>query len=191
MQKRSMIWFGALGAAVLALSLLFALPSKEPVYAGQPLSFWIDQLPARLVMTNGSSEAYPGDYATLAEAQADQARVLRAATDARKAVRHLGSQCLPVLLRRLNTRSNSHAVSVAVGWGLKLHLLKPSSRVVRSAAEIRGQALTGILELGQEASSAVPELVVLVRSKDPEVKLAARYALETLAPEELKNVRDE
>jgi hypothetical protein len=49
----------------------------------------------------------------------------------------------------------------------------------------------GILELGQEARGAVPELVVLARSKDPEVKLAARHALETLAPEELKNVRHE
>jgi hypothetical protein len=191
MRKRSIIWFGALGAAVLALGLLFALPSKEPIYAGQALSFWIDQLPARLVMTNGWSEAYPEAYATLAEAQADQARVQRAAADAREAVRHLGSQCLPVLLGRLNTRSDNHLGGVTVGLGLKLHLLKPSSRVVRSAALVRGQALMGILELGQEARGAVPELVVLARSKDPEVKLAARHALETLAPEELKNVRHE
>jgi hypothetical protein len=191
MRKRSIIWFGVICAAVLGFSLVFAFSPKEPFYAGRPLSFWIDQLPARLVMTNGNSEAFPESYATLAEAEADQDRVLRADADARTAVRKLGSQCLPVLLRWLDTRSDSKLSCLAVRWGLRLHLLKPSSRAARGAAEVRGQALTGILVLGDSARVAVPELLVLARSKDPGVKLAARHALEQLAPEKLRQVRHE
>src|SRR5882724_4758631 len=73
MAKKTALWFGALGAGILAFGLIVAFLPKQPSYAGRPLSFWIDQLPARLVMTNGSSEALPACYATLAEAQTDQA----------------------------------------------------------------------------------------------------------------------
>lgn len=190
MGKRSVIWLGVLGAAIAVLIPVIALSSKEPRYARRPLSFWVNQLPATLVMTNGYSMAYPAAYATLAEAQADQARVQRVAVEARAAVKGLGSECLPSLLRRLN-RSNSRFSGLALWWALRLHLLKLSSPLARSPDYIRGQALTALLELGDDARPAVPELVVLAQSKDPGVRLSARHALASLAPDELKRVRHE
>jgi len=186
-----MLLFSGLGVSLLSIALVVAYSSNEPSYAGKALSFWIDQLPARLVMTNGYEECPPAAYPTLAEAKADEARLLRAETEAREAVKTLGRQCLPTLIRRLRTRSDSTLSTRLVGWGLRFKLLKLSSRAVRSAALIRGQALTALLELGPDASPVIPDLLLLSGSKDPGVRAAAGHALERLAPEELKRVRNE
>jgi len=186
-----MLLFSGLGVSLLTIALVVAFSSNEPSYAGKPLSFWIDQLPARLVMTNGYSELLPAVYTTLAEAKADEARLLRAETEARKGVKTLGRLCLPTLIRRLRTKNDSTLSTRLVGWGLRIKLLKLSSRAARSAALIRGQALTALLELGPDASSVIPDLLVLAASKDPGVRAAAGHALERLAPDELKRVRNE
>ncbi len=186
-----MLLFSGFGVSLLTIALVVALTSKEPSYAGNALSFWIDQLPARLVMTNGYSECLPAVYTTLAEAKADEARLLRAETEARKAVKTLGRRCLPTLIGRLRTKDDSSLSTRLVGWGLRFKLLKLSSRAARSAALIRGQALTALLELGPDASPVIPDLLVLAGSRDPGVRAAARHALERLAPDELKRVRNE
>ena len=191
MTKTSVIWFAALGAAVVVLGLILAFPAQEPSYAGKPLSFWIDQLPVRLVMTDGYSEAMPEGYATRAEAEADNERLIRAVSEARAAVKNMGSQCLPFLLRRLSTRDESRFRLAVLRWGVRLHILKPFSRALRSAATLRGQALYALLILDRQASPAIPQLTVLANSTDQGVRLAARHALERLAPDELKRVRHE
>ena len=191
MRNKSILLSVGLGASLLTIALIVAFSHSEPSYAGKPLSFWIDQLPARLVMTNSYAESYPAAYATIAEAKADEARLLRASAEARKAVKALGRQCLPSLMHRLNTRDDSVLSGRLVGWGLKLKLLKLTSRAARSAAQIRGQALTGLFELGPDASPAIPDLLALAKSRDPGIRAAACHALERLAPDELKRVHNE
>ena len=82
MKKRFIVWFSALGAGILALVCTVFL-SKEPAYAGKPLSFWVRQYPARLVFTNGYSEMFPGVYATRGQADADNDRLVRSVLQAR------------------------------------------------------------------------------------------------------------
>jgi len=183
--RRAVIVLGAVGAA-LVVGLILLLPCKEPSYGGKPLSVWIDQLPATMVTTNGAPRAYPAFARLAGEAPADQAELRKAAAAARDAIRNVGSECLPSLLMRLSTTRDSQLRGHLVGWGFRLHVLKPSSRLAWSDEIVRGQAVTGILELGDPARVAVPELVVMAGSTDSGVSLSARYVLERLAPQELR-----
>jgi hypothetical protein len=182
MRTRSILWFCALGAGILAPGVIVVSSSKEPCYAGKPLGLWIGHYPAIIVFTNGYSQQYPGFYASRAQAEADQDRLLRTALEARRAVKSMGTQCLPFLLRRLSTRDDVPLRNVIVGWGIKLHVLKPTWYVDHSPPFVRGQALKALLDLDQVASPAIPELVALADGPDKGVRLAARHALDRLSP---------
>lgn len=194
MKKRTVTVLSVLGAGAIILALIVPFSSKEPLYAGKPLSFWIDQLPATIVTTNGTGRPLTAFMRFVVEASGNLnmlPKAREASLEASNAIRDMGSQCVPFLIRNLNTTASSRLRLVLVEWGLKLHLLKSSSRLARSGDMVRGRAVTGILELGDAAKAAVPDLLVLARSKDPGVSVSARYVLERLAPDELKRLQRE
>ena len=96
-----------------------------------------------------------------------------------------------MIVRRLNTKDDSRLRTTLIRWAFKLNLLHHSSRSGRSAEFTRGQALTALVELGSDASPAIPELLALTRSPDSGIKAAACHALREIAPDELKRVRHE
>ena len=54
----------------------------------------------------------------------------------------------------------------------------------------RGQAMTALLQLGNSAKPAVPDLIALAeRDKDPEVRNAARHVLEELSPTDYARIQ--
>lgn len=141
--------------------------------------------------SNGYSEAFPGMYRTVAEAEADSSRVIEADKQARDAIRTLGKQCLPALVRRLNTRDNPKFKTKLVQTAEKYRLIKPTSRLLKSPAEVRGQAVTAFLQLKpQDGAPAIPQLLRLAKSDDPGVAVSASHVLLTLAPDELKKLND-
>jgi len=191
MKKPLAIVLFVLGAILLAIVPAAALRSQEPSYAGQSLSFWIDQLPATQVMSNRIMKIYPGEYTVADQGDADQARIERLEAVTREALRNITSQALPVLVRRLETKDDSPARAKLIEWRVKLKLLNPTRRTARSGAFMRGQALTAILELGDDADPIIPDLVRLARSNDPGIRMSARYALQSLAPVKLRTLRNE
>jgi len=191
MKKPLVIFLVVLGAVLPAIVLILAFRPQEPLYAGQRLNFWIDQLPSTLVMTNGTLKMSPGEYTNAAEADADQARIERLAAVTHEALRNLTNQALPTLLHRLEIRDDSLVGARLIEWRVKLKLLKPTLQTARSGAFMRGQALTAILELGYDAAPIVPDLMKMARSNDPGIRMSARYALEKLAPVKLRTIRNE
>ena len=116
MRHKSVLLLTGLGVSLLTVALVVVFSPREPSYAGKPIARWIDQLPARLVMTNGYSESYPTAYATIAEAKADEARLLRASEEARKA-RIQGEVALAIVVD-VDGRPKNIKVVRSVGHGL-------------------------------------------------------------------------
>jgi hypothetical protein len=175
MQKKLIAATITLGASLLVVRLIAVLSSHEPSYEGRQLNSWMDRLPARLLSTNGYSVFYPEHYTTLAEAQANQPRLLREENEARKAVKALGTQGLIVIVRRLNTKDDSRLRTTLIRWAFKLNLLHHSSRSGRSAEFTRGQALTALVELARSSLLEGVWLRKCLRIKDGLAKVCSQF----------------
>ena len=178
------IRYGLLGLLLIVAGILsFCLFTREPSYEGEPFSYWLDQLPSTFLVDGGHSRTSPFAYKTLAEAQADQARVEDVARRALRAVSTIGPEHLDVLVARLQ-RQDSRAKTTLQRWAVRVGLM---NRMPLLSAEMRrGQALTAIVELRNGARPIVPELLQLAENRDTTVRLAALHALQTIAPDEFR-----
>src|SRR5687768_6496036 len=98
MRKRFAIFGGLLGTLTLGLAISQVRLEKEPVYGGKPLSFWLEEF-------TGAPPA---------------ARVFNPSRrmEAEEAIRHIGTNGLPVFLRLLRASDQQ--------W--KMRLLKFASK---------------------------------------------------------------
>lgn len=128
----------------------------------------------------------PVSYKSSAEADAGRDRMSKVMGTASEAVHAIGQDCLPTLAARLRSKNSSWKM-ILQRWAVRWRLIKPFSF---PAAEIkRGQALTALIDLGPRARGIAPELVILAKDRDPEIKAAARRALESVAPDELTKLK--
>jgi HEAT repeat protein len=125
-----------IGTVVWEMVVWERMPRNEPVYMGKPLSYWLkgyDQLP---IYTNRPpvSTRY----------QADQA------------VREIGTNCIPALLRMLQ-QPNPSLIDRIVALAQKQHLIK----IPFTPANLNEKAFWSFMALGSAASNAVPQLVAI------------------------------
>jgi hypothetical protein len=147
--KRKKVTIVAAGMIVAAVLVVVLWPGeKEPEYQGKKLSEWLD-----------TYDSYFGG---------SQFPTLGGMEEAAEAVRHIGTNCVPVLLRWYCDEPSS--------WRTKLReiLQKAPGRLGRLAAykepsperRFRRHRLAryGFIILGPQASSAIPELKRLERA---------------------------
>ncbi|HEX3720513.1 MAG TPA: HEAT repeat domain-containing protein [Verrucomicrobiae bacterium] len=146
-----------IGLAILALSAI-AFPSvanceqKEPVFDGKPLSYWMERL------DNLSDTA------------------------ARAAIKEIGTNALPDLMRMLRQlqsaadQSDGRAVtrSISLGGGVTLHPSPDQSRV---------RPLYAVACLGPAGQPALPEIVPLLSNSNYQIKISAFFALQSIGPD--------
>lgn len=182
-------WFRLVSLGVLflliAAGVTLLLSNREPLYDGKPFSYWLDRVPCTLVGTNGGVIRTAVLFSANSRADAgevdDQARTDKAL----KAISLVGGRCLPMLLRRLQTKDSPFKEAV-VDWAVRWHLMRASwfSR----PEVVRGQALTAIVALQYSAKPLFPALNRLRNDSDPEIRAAARYAWQRINPEEFKRL---
>lgn len=138
-------WIGlALGLGIgLVLAIVFLLPSNEPSHGGKSLTYWT----TRLVAPNSP--------------EVDKAR---------EAIRGIGEDALPFLLRDLSAKDS--------GWKLKVNDWLEHQSLIKSrfslASNRRTRAAEAMVALGPEAKSGITELVQLIRRNDGLVNTGSR-----------------
>jgi len=140
--------------AVVGLSVWQAVRLREPVYQGRGLSYWLDG-PHR------EKRGYLDDRA-------------------RQAIRHMGTNALPVLYKRLRAQDSPLKQRV-MQWAQKQAVIPFR---FRSVEQRRSEAIWGYEALGPLASAQVPSLsATLTNDPSPRVRMAAAWALAHIRPE--------
>jgi hypothetical protein len=137
-------------ASVIAWQVLQASRERQPVYGGKPLTLWL-----RTYAPSSSSQLHSPEWN-----QADDA------------VRHMGTNCVPILLRMIRQK-DSQAKLWLVAFAQKHGLKK---RIPFVPAAVRNvQASRAFIALGDTAKDAVPALVKMC---DDDITAESRSAVE-------------
>ena len=116
--------------------LLSRSGSQEPVYAGKPLSYWLKAM----------------DYSPSGQTGASH-------RDASRAVRHAGTNGIPLYLRMLQATDSQIKIQL-MALAQKQHLVRFR---FRTAESLRREAVSAFLILGVRAKAAVPDLIRLYK----------------------------
>jgi len=161
MGKRRRILLAFLLVALIGGLGWLVLRPREPAYQGKRLSVWLEQ--------------YWGSYSTLF-ADPNSPALL----DAKNAIRQIGTNGLPSLLRLTSARDSplkkQLLAQVPSPWQRRLRLPLP-------ALHDHWLGLNGFEILGPTATAAVPSLARLASDRDPDVREAAVSALLNFGPE--------
>jgi HEAT repeat protein len=146
--------------AILALLAWLTFHSSEPSYHGKSLSAWLEQARQNKELEN----AFPGVHLE---------------TPSARAVRAMGKDALPALLRMAHTRDTAlrrriFDLSRQYDW-LGLHL--------QPFDDIQMKYAYGFLVLGPEANGALPELISMLGDRAPEVRVLAAFAIGNIGPD--------
>ena len=142
---------------ILAFSALYMLNSREPAHQGRPLTEWLADLD-RHVSPSQSRKA-------------------------EEAIRCIGTNALPQLLRMLQTRDSA--------WKRKLIELERKQSVIKlhftTENQRHSRALAGFKTLGADAQPAVPVLIGWLENRggpqlDSRTRMAAIATLRELGP---------
>jgi hypothetical protein len=157
---------GILLIALLGISLYHVFHQKQPLYQGQPLSFWLDKYPAGF-----SPVALGGDE------MIDFLHNEKPTIDA--AIRGIGPKAVPTLMRML--RAKDSRVWIAVVDFIQKHLRLKVKYIPAESRHFRaGLALQA---LGPGAKHAVPELIEIYnRNISDSSFFGAAQALAAIGP---------
>lgn len=142
--------------AVLGIGVWIALRASEPRYQGKRLTYWLRQLKS--------------------SRSVDSAEFKEAA----RAVKHIGTNALPILLTDLAASDPPWLVTVVN----RLEPVLGDSFTERMAGSRRAQALAGLLALGTTAQPAIPDLAGLATNLNPDIAIAAVRVLGWMGLEE-------
>jgi len=134
--RRLFIVLLLLAVAGAAMRWLVTPTIREPVYEGKTLSQWLEG--------HGSTSASRYDYSSLEWERAE------------KAVRKIGTNGIPTLLRMISAKDPSAPVLKVREWARKSKLIK---RPYRHALHRNEEAEKGFSVLGTNAATAVPKLI--------------------------------
>jgi HEAT repeat protein len=156
------IGFAVIVLAATALVLVALWPTAEPSYQGQLLSRWLEQYQSNISHLPLSPRAE------------------EAARQAEEAIRRIGTNALPTLIRLVRVRDSSLKLMV-MKWSAKQSLIKLDF----TPASVRwSQAEWGYRILGQAARTQVPELnQILANGNPPGVRKCVASALGNIGPE--------
>jgi hypothetical protein len=159
MGKRVRIALAVLAVALVSVTVWQVAQPSEPIYQGKPLSSWM----------KGYMMPDPPTFELL-EPQ-------RQAAD--KALRHLGTNAIPTLLRMLRVRDSALKVKL-MNLAQRQHIIKIG---YTPAKDWNLAAQTGFFVLGAEAQSAVPALIEIVNQDISfESQYSAVFALGYIGP---------
>lgn len=151
---RSLITALAVGFLALAGWALLRRPAPEPSYGAKPLSDWLIQL-------EDSDNHVERDYAA-------------------SAVRHIGTNGIPTLLRMMRSKESPITTELLAwrhGWYSPFDFFSPflNRYIFGGPSDIVVRAQAGFIALGPSAATAVPEL-----SKILDQNLSAKYTSRTV-----------
>src|SRR3954447_12986754 len=143
--------------------ILRSLPPREPVYDGKPLSFWV------------------GQYRTNTWISVHE----ELATQAETAIRHIGTNATPVLLKMLGTTASPLRIKltskIPKHWLTSFHILTADE--YRQQIDQRREAgASGFAALGTEVKPALPALIALLDHKEVRVRYLTVFTLRCLGP---------
>ncbi len=159
MRKRVQVALAMLVVALVGVIVWQVLREREPVYQGKRLSVWLERY---------DEGSYIAVTQHLWKKEADEA------------VCQMGTNAIPVLLRRLRAKDSPFRIWV-VSVAQKQHVIK----IKYTPARIRHrEALDGMTALGADARrAAVPALLECLNDDDGEVRRCADLALKQIDPE--------
>jgi hypothetical protein len=175
----------AAAALVIVAGVVIAVWPKEPRYGGEPLTYWLDQLPRVVLPAKGTWATVPSEVISNRVNRIVEHREWfgDVGTEPEEAVRALGPSCLPTLIQQLRVRHDLRHTFCE--WLIRLGL---SDRYL-SPDRARGQAIFGFFLLGDEARPAMPAVVHIARTDtDPDVRSAALAVLRELSPDDFATV---
>jgi hypothetical protein len=143
MRKRSYVTMTITLVVLAAVSMWQALQEREPVYRGKRLSVWLNA------------------YQLHGLAGVETWQVRMAQQDAEEAVRHTGTNALPVLLRMLRAKDPAWKMAL-LNLAARQHAIKVT---FKPAEEHNYQACCAFGVLGTKARSAVPALVDIINQQ--------------------------
>ncbi|MDB6065623.1 MAG: repeat protein [Pedosphaera sp.] len=156
MRKRSRISLALLLVAVIGAIAWLTLRPNEPMYKGKRLSAWLKVY---------DSETGP-TFRTEGEG-------------ADEAVRHIGTNAIPTLLRRLRAKDSPLTLRL-VGLAKKQHVFEVK---FASAWDKQVEGLHGFHALGTNGKDAVPELIRMYeQDSSPESRFSVTFALGCIGP---------
>jgi HEAT repeat protein len=166
MTKRRAIWAASVPAVLVVVGFLVAQVSREPSYHGKSLSEWLDEV------RGGIDRIIINPYER--EAKIDMARF---------AVRQIGTNAVPHLIRMLGARDSPTLLKFeSLLWKLGI-------KFATERADVKNQrALAGFEILGHAANSAIPELLSLLNregSTNATVAMEIRMALTGIGKDSL------
>jgi HEAT repeat protein len=146
--------------AALALFAWLAFHSSEPSYHGKRLSRWLEQARQNKEFENAMQDVYLD-------------------TPPARAVRAMGKDALPTLLRMAHTRDTPlrrriFDLSRQYEW-IGLH--------PQPFEDIQMKYVYGIWVLGPAANGALPELISMLGDRAPEVRVLAAFAIGKIGPQ--------
>src|SRR6266487_3186241 len=151
MKKTIRLTLFSLAGITLAGAFLLMLRTREPIYRGKRVSDWVEDLDYGLSSFKGSA---------VGEAEA--------------AVRHMGSNAVPSLIRMMRCRDSALRKKL-VPLLSKQSLVKLNFRP--AAEHIQWRGARGAWLVGPSAKEAIPDLIVLLTNQSPWVRGGAATAL--------------
>jgi hypothetical protein len=155
MRNKSRVLWATIVLLLFGVFCWRALREGEPAYAGKSLSTWMDIYYSRSTRTKWPNE------------------------EAAKAIRQIGTNGIPTLLRMVRAKDSYFRQKAA-------RLLEKQSVVsvkLQSADHYHAMSSWGFSALGSIARPAVPALIDLLKDKDPTVRGVAAQALACIGPE--------
>ncbi len=156
-------WIACLFVAAIGGLIWLAMPPKEPAYHGEPLSYWLSR-----------AEEY-GVYGVVNDDPKEDLKAI----ECRDAIRTIGTNAIPALLRILRAKDSAAKIKV-------MELVERQDFIhfpISSAEEQKGRAAIGFNLLGDLASNSVPALIdIYTHPVSPVSKQIADNVLMQLYP---------
>jgi len=147
-KKRFFLVAGLL-PVVLGAIIWLAIPRNEPVYQGKRLSAWLYQSVANETIHYQNP---PPNH------QSEEASRARANADAETAIKHIGTNALPYLLKMAAVKDSPLKERLISLWYKQSLVSLP----FRSAGDFHRMAIAGFASLRSDAAPAVPGLIKLL-----------------------------
>jgi hypothetical protein len=123
----------------------------EPVYEGRPLSAWLHDSDTSI------KERLPSEKVRVLMAEKQKKREV-----AEKAIRHFGTNALPMLIALLSSKDSKERERLFI-WSTRQPL---SQFRLQGASERRWLANEGFRVLGETAAPALPALIEMLKNRD-------------------------
>src|SRR5215831_1133039 len=166
-RRRRMMYIGAallvLGGVVVWVLLRQDGETDDPRYQGRTLTWWLGEYTNPLRRLNSVQQLQSFDFES-------------AYRQTSRAVKTMGTNAIPVLLRYLQARDSRYKS----GWLIVAGGLRRGNSF--AASEKHHMAQAGFMILQKDAAPAVPALIALTHHKDPDVRFRALQCLFFIIP---------